>query len=172
MAGIPPFNGFLSKEMFFTAVLNASKMTVFNGDYMMLFIPIIAWIASVFTFVYSMILVFKTFRGKNKPEKLGREVHEAPIGMLIPPIVLGFLVILIFFFPNVLSHYLLKPALAAVLPTLAQAGELNVKISAWHGWNAELFMTIGVIGIGTLIVYLFEKVVPNLSYLSRWANIK
>ena len=160
MAGIPPFNGFLSKEMFFTAVLNASQMTVFNGDYMMLFIPIIAWIASVFTFVYSMILVFKTFRGKNKPEKLGRKVHEAPIGMLIPPLVLGSLVILIFFFPNVLSHYLLKPALAAVLPTLAQAGELNVKISAWHGWNAELFMTIGVIGIGTLLYIYLKKWYP------------
>ena len=160
MAGIPPFNGFLSKEMFFTAVLNASKMTVFHADYMLLFIPIIAWIASVFTFVYSMILVFKTFRGKNKPGKLGRKVHEAPIGMLIPPLVLGSLVILIFFFPNVLSHYLLKPALAAVLPTLAQAGELNVKISAWHGWNAELFMTIGVIGIGTLLYIYLKKWYP------------
>ena len=31
MAGLPPFNGFLSKEMFFTAVLNASQLTVFNG---------------------------------------------------------------------------------------------------------------------------------------------
>ena len=30
MAGLPPFNGFLSKEMFFTAVLSASNMTVFH----------------------------------------------------------------------------------------------------------------------------------------------
>ncbi|MEH7252308.1 Na+/H+ antiporter subunit A [Neobacillus niacini] len=177
MAGLPPFNGFLSKEMFFTAVLNASKMTVFNVDYVMLFIPIVAWIASVFTFVYSMILVFKTFRGKNKPEKLGREVHEAPIGMLIPPLVLGSLVIVIFFFPNVLSQYLLKPALAAVLPTLAQAGELNVKVSAWHGWNAELFMTIGVIGIGTLMyVYLKKwyriyRIYPDELTLNNFYNL-
>ncbi len=157
MAGLPPFNGFLSKEMFFTAVLNASKLTVVNGDYLIALIPVIAWVASVFTFIYSMILVFKTFRGKNKPEKLGRVVHEAPIGMLIPPLVLGFLVILIFFFPNVLSNLLLKPAFAAVLPTLAQAGELNVKISAWHGWNTELYMTIGVIGIGTLLYIYLKK---------------
>ncbi|WP_299088949.1 Na+/H+ antiporter subunit A [uncultured Metabacillus sp.] len=157
MAGLPPFNGFLSKEMFFTAVLNTAQLSAFNADYIGIIIPIIAWIASVFTFVYSMILVFKTFRGKNKPEKLGREVHEAPIGMLIPPLVLASLVIVMFFFPNVLSHYLLKPALMAVLPTLAQEGELHVKISAWHGWNTELFMTLGVIGVGTLLYVYLKK---------------
>ncbi|KKI89047.1 cation:proton antiporter [Bacillus sp. SA1-12] len=157
MAGLPPFNGFLSKEMFFTAVLNAAQLPVFSAEYIGMIIPIIAWIASLFTFVYSMILVFKTFRGKNKPEKLGREVHEAPIGMLIPPLVLASLVIVIFFFPNVLSHYLLKPALSAVLPTLAQDGELYVKISAWHGWNTELFMTLGVIGVGTLLYISLKK---------------
>ena len=157
MAGLPPFNGFLSKEMFFTAVLNASNMSVFNAETIGLAIPIIAWIASVFTFVYSMILVFKTFRGKNKPEKLGKEVHEAPIGMLISPLILGSLVIIIFFFPNVLSQYLLKPALYAVLPTLAEAGDLNIKISAWHGWNTELFMTIGVVGLGTLLYIYLKK---------------
>ncbi|MFF2447027.1 Na+/H+ antiporter subunit A [Neobacillus sp. NPDC058068] len=157
MAGLPPFNGFLSKEMFFTAVLNVSNMSVFNADAIGMAIPVIAWIASVFTFVYSMILVFKTFRGKNKPEKLGRDVHEAPIGMLISPLILGSLVIVIFFFPNVLSHYLLNPALHAVLPTLAEAGELNVKISAWHGWNPELFMTFGVIGLGALLYIYLKK---------------
>ncbi|MCM3693449.1 Na+/H+ antiporter subunit A [Neobacillus niacini] len=157
MAGLPPFNGFLSKEMFFTAVLNVSTMSVFNADALGIAIPIIAWIASVFTFIYSMILVFKTFRGKNKPEKLGRVVHEAPIGMLLSPLVLGSLVIIIFFFPNVLSQYLIKPAMNAVLPTLADTGEMKVKISAWHGWNTELFMTFGVIGLGTLLYIYLKK---------------
>jgi multicomponent Na+:H+ antiporter subunit A len=156
MAGLPPFNGFLSKEMFFTAVLNASRMNVFNASSIGILIPIIAWMASVFTFVYSMILVFKTFRGKNRPDRLGRVVHEAPIGMLISPMVLGSLVVIIFFFPNILAQYLLKPALSAILPTLAQSGELKLKISAWHGWNAELFMTIGVILLGSLL-YLYLK---------------
>ena len=80
--------------------------------------PVIAWIASVFTFIYCMILVFKTFTGKYQPEKLEKEAHEAPIGMLIPPIILASLVIVIFFFPNVLSRYLLEPALIAILPEL------------------------------------------------------
>ena len=97
MAGLPPFNGFLSKEMFFTGVLNASKLNVFNMDTFGMLFPIIAWIASVFTFIYCMILVFKTFTGKHQPAKLEKSAHEPPIGMLIPPMILAALVILFSF---------------------------------------------------------------------------
>ena len=56
MAGLPPFNGFLSKEMFFTSMLNISNLTIFNMDTLGILFPVIAWIASVFTFIYCMIL--------------------------------------------------------------------------------------------------------------------
>jgi multicomponent Na+:H+ antiporter subunit A len=162
MAGLPPFNGFLSKEMFFTAVLNVSQLSVFNMENLGTLFPIVAWIASIFTFVYSMILVFKTFRGKYRPERLDKKVHEAPIGMLIPPMVLASLVIGIFFFPNVLSNHLLKPAVVSILPSLAMDGEIYVKnISAWHGWNTELYMTIGVVVLGTMLYV----------YLRKWIKI-
>ncbi len=55
--------------MFFTGVLDAARHI---GGWATL-IPIVAWIASVFTFVYCMILVFKTFTGKHKPELLDEE---------------------------------------------------------------------------------------------------
>ncbi|MDM5229010.1 Na+/H+ antiporter subunit A [Cytobacillus sp. NJ13] len=161
MAGLPPFNGFLSKEMFFTAVLNASDMSIFSMESLGLLFPVIAWAASVFTFIYCMILIFKTFTGKYKPKKLEKEAHEAPVGMLVPPVILSSLVLIIFFFPNVLSQYILKPAMAAVLPSYSQPGEIEIKISAWHGWNTELFMTMGVVVLGTFL-YL---------YLKKWIGI-
>src|SRR5699024_987210 len=49
MAGLPPFNGFLSKEMFFTAMLNIKEMNVFSISSMATIFPVIAWIASLFT---------------------------------------------------------------------------------------------------------------------------
>ncbi len=152
MAGLPPFNGFLSKEMFFTGVLNAAQLKVFNMETWGLLFPVIAWAASVLTFVYCMILVFKTFTGKYKPERLEKEAHEAPLGMLIPPVVLASLVVIFFFFPNLLSANLLEPAVSAVLPGTG----IDTTIEAWHGWNTELKMTIGVVAIGTLL-YLFLK---------------
>ena len=161
MAGVPPFNGFLSKELFFTGVLNASELSIFSMQTFGILFPIVAWIASVFTFIYSMILVFKTFTGKYQPEKLEKEAHEAPIGMLIPPIILASLVVVIFFFPNVLSRNLLEPAMASILPSFAEMGGFDTKIEAWHGWNTELFMTIGVVVLGTFMFL----------YLKKWSSI-
>jgi multicomponent Na+:H+ antiporter subunit A len=167
MAGIPPFNGFLSKEMFFTGILNASKLNLFNMDTFGMLFPIIAWVASVFTFIYCMILVFKTFTGKHQPAKLEKSAHEPPIGMLIPPMVLAALVILIFFFPNVLAKYIIQPAFTAILPAYAGLGGIDLKISAWHGWTPELFMTIGVIVIGTLMYLTIKKWVVIYRYYPK-----
>jgi len=156
MAGLPPFNGFLSKELFFESVLNVRNLEFFSiGTWGLLF-PIIAWVASVLTFVYSMIIVFQTFFGKHQPEKLDRKAHEAPIGMLIAPSILALLVVSIFFFPNVIGKYLLQPAMAAIYPMLSKNEDLTPHISAWHGFNDALIMTIGVIIVGA-ILYIFVR---------------
>lgn len=156
MAGLPPFNGFLSKEMFFTSVLTLVKQPVFAIKTFAVLFPIIAWVASVFTFIYCMILVFKTFTGKHHPEKLDKSVREAPLGMLLPPMVLAVLVVMIFFFANTVSDYFLKPALVAIVPNQA----VDIKISPWHGWNSEVFMTLGVIGCGIVLYRSLKKWTP------------
>lgn len=152
MAGLPPFNGFLSKEMFFTGVLNASKLDIFNMQTWGMMFPVLAWIASVFTFIYCMIFVFRTFRGKYQPDKLEKKPHEAPLGLLLSPAVLVSLVVLFGLFPDILSYSLIEPALASMLPGLLEPGDkFLVYISLWHGWTIELFMTMGVIALGTLL---------------------
>ncbi|SHS02599.1 NADH:ubiquinone oxidoreductase subunit 5 (chain L)/multisubunit Na+/H+ antiporter, MnhA subunit [Mycobacteroides abscessus subsp. abscessus] len=154
MAGLPPFNGFLSKEMFFTGMVNILKLDLFSLSTWGLLFPVLAWIASVFTFIYSMKLVFRTFTGKYKPEGLKKKPHEAPLGMLISPVVLGSLVIIFGLFPNILSHNLISPAMASILPSLLSPGDMfDVHIYFWHGPNIELFMTIGVVVLG-IILYL------------------
>ncbi|MGO4887268.1 Na+/H+ antiporter subunit A [Anaerobacillus sp. MEB173] len=158
MAGLPPFNGFLSKEMFFTGVIRAAQMDIFNMETWGMLFPVLAWIASIFTFIYSMMIVFKTFTGKYQPEKLDKKPHEAPIGMLIPPIVLASLVVIFGFFPNLLSYSLIEPAMASILPNLLEPGEkFYVNIYMWHGINTELLMTIGVIAIGSLLFLTLRK---------------
>ena len=152
MAGLPPFNGFLSKEMFFDAVVNVRHLEFFSiGAWGTLF-PVIAWIASVFTFVYSMIIVFQTFFGEHQPDRLDREAHEAPVGMLIAPSILAFLVVAIFFFPNIIGDYLVRPAMAAIYPSLPDIPGAMPSIAAWHGEiGTALIMTIGVIVLGIIL---------------------
>lgn len=149
MAGLPPFNGFLSKEMFFTSMLRLTEIDIFNfGTFGMLF-PVFAWIASVFTFIYSIRLLFKAFLGKHQPEQLEKAAHEAPLGMLISPVILASLVIVIFFFPNLIASTLIEPAVTAILPGLLEEGEhFHIHIFWWHGFSPELRMTIAIVVIG------------------------
>uniref|UniRef100_UPI00403F23C6 Na+/H+ antiporter subunit A n=1 Tax=Paenibacillus sp. FSL K6-2441 TaxID=2954679 RepID=UPI00403F23C6 len=175
MAGLPPFNGFLSKEMFFAAVNEVTQAGIFGLSNIGFIFPLLAWVASIFTFVYCMLFIFKTFGGSFRPERLMKEVHEAPLGMLISPIVLGVLVILIFFFPNVLGKYILTPALNAVLPMMSVTA-YDLKISAWHGPNLELLMTVGVILFGLLLFRTAKRWVPAIRSfpqrltLNHWFN--
>ena len=160
MAGLPPFNGFLSKEMFFTAVLAIRDVEAFRIADVGILFPIIAWVASIFTFVYSMILIGKTFFGKLQPDKIDKKPHEAPIGMLISPLVLCIFVVGIFFFPNILGHYILEPAMASIYPTFPSARELTPHIYAWHGFNTELQMTLGVFIVGAILFKTLNKWKP------------
>ncbi|MEK4028350.1 Na+/H+ antiporter subunit A [Pseudobacillus sp. FSL P4-0506] len=158
MAGLPPFNGFLSKEMFFTGMVQLVDLNIFNLQTWGMFFPILAWIGSIFTFIYSMMFVFKTFSGKYQPEKLDKKPHEAPVGMLISPIILAVLVVLFGLFPNLLSYSLIQPAAAAIVPSLVEPGELlSVHIVHWHGVTTELLMTIGVIAVGILMYLTLSK---------------
>jgi len=151
MAGLPPFNGFLSKEMFFAAALTIRNVEAFSISDLGLLFPIVAWVASIFTFVYCMILISRTFFGKLQLDKLDKKPHEAPLGMLLSPIILCVFVVGIFFFPNVLGHYILEPAMASIYPAFPSTSELTPHIHAWHGINAELLMTVGVVIIGIIL---------------------
>ena len=152
MAGFPlPFlNGFLSKEMFFDSSLhfeNASTIVEAVSP----FFPYFAVGGSIFTFVYSIMLFFRTFTGKQR-ETLPKQPHEAPIGMLISPIVLVLLVIIIAFIPDAFGHALLSPMVDAVHGSV---GETHIKF--WHGFGPALYMSLAVLILGTALYLTREK---------------
>ncbi len=61
MAGIPPFNGFLSKESFLESMIEITNANIFSLNTLGILIPIIAIIGSVFTFVYSVRFIGQIF---------------------------------------------------------------------------------------------------------------
>ncbi|WP_342505833.1 Na+/H+ antiporter subunit A [Sporosarcina sp. FSL K6-2383] len=159
MAGLPPFNGFLSKEMFLESMLALRHFELFNFGTWGIIFPVVAWIASVFTFVYSFYFVFKTFIGKRKSEPLPNAPHEAPIGMLLSPVILATLVVGIFFIPNLIGKWLVKPAVLAVQPGLYNhPSEVDVHVAAWHGFDSPaLWMTIAIVGVGAILYVTMKR---------------
>lgn len=158
MAGVPPFNGFLSKEMFLTGVNEVSESGLFHLETFGFLFPLFAVVGSIFTFVYSLLIVYRTFLGPKQHDQLPKKPHEAPIGMLISPIILASLVILIGLFPNMLSETIIRPAAEAILPqVLAAGGEIDVHIKLWHGLNLELLFTVIIITVGFILFKTFPK---------------
>ena len=84
MAGVPPFNGFYSKELLFEASWHAATHA---GGLAWLY-PVVAVFGSVFTFLYSIRFLMLFFG--DKPDALGH-VHSPPTSMWLPAAVLGVL---------------------------------------------------------------------------------
>ena len=61
MAGIPPFNGFLSKESFIDAMLSVTHANIFSLNTLGMIFPIMAIAGSIFTFVYAIKFVMHIF---------------------------------------------------------------------------------------------------------------
>src|SRR5699024_8305353 len=163
-AGIPPFNGFLSKELFLEAMFSISEADFsVLADVSVLF-PILAIVGSIFTLVYSVILIRGIFLGKTQPQT-PKEPREAPPLMLISPIFLTVLVIVFGLFPNMLSGTIIDPAAMGILNTTEP---LNTEISHWHGWDSPaLWATVAIVVIGALMCLFRNTWMPVFSLGSK-----
>lgn len=156
MAGLPPFSGFLSKELFMEAAAEAHASNLaFMGDVAYL-IPFVAVLASIFTFVYSIALFCKLFLGKELTVTTPKEPKESGWGMLIPALCLVSLNLIVAFIPNMVAAWVLNGAVAAVVRET-----YTLHVAFWHGVTPALIMTCIVIVLG-LVVYRGYDWVKNL----------
>ncbi|WP_407269514.1 Na+/H+ antiporter subunit A [Radiobacillus sp. PE A8.2] len=154
MAGVPlPFlNGFYSKELFFDTAIHLPDTSLAAAEILQQVIPYLAVLGSIFTFVYSMYLLFGTFTGKQQLDQLPKKPHEAPFGMLVAPAILIAGVIVIGVIPNLFNETLLAHATSAIT-----GQEIDKHISFWYGFEyPPLYMSLAVVGIGFLL-YWFKK---------------
>ncbi|GAA0442865.1 Na+/H+ antiporter subunit A [Lentibacillus halophilus] len=155
MAGIPlPFlNGFYSKELFFKSTLKLPEGTHVITTFLVEVIPYLAVFGSIFTFVYSLYFLFGTFGGQKQLDKLPKRPHEAPVGMLIAPLVLVLGVIIIGLFPNAFNGAFIAHAAESVAGT-----EVIKEITFWHGFGSTAFqMSLVVVAAGILLVSTRRK---------------
>ncbi|MFA5537219.1 MAG: hydrogen gas-evolving membrane-bound hydrogenase subunit E [Bacillota bacterium] len=151
MAGIPLLSGFYSKELFFTASLALNQMSVVAWLF-----PLMAVLGSIFTFLYSMMLVINVFGGKTKKTRITPQ--RDAWGMLWPPMILASINILVGFFPHKTEGIFGK--LVAVGPFAATAGPgLGEQMVNWNGVSIPLLMSATVIVVGFLLFQNQRKVV-------------
>jgi multicomponent Na+:H+ antiporter subunit A len=136
MAGVPPFNGFWSKELLYeTTYLVAAG----EGGIFWLY-PAVAVFGSVFTFLYSIRFLMLFFG--EKPDALAdAHIHRPPISMLAPPALLAVIALAVGLVPQLAIDGIVQSAFESALPpgTEAHALELSlaklVKPTPWLGMS-------------------------------------
>ena len=149
MAGVPLFNGFLSKEMFFTEALGLPD----GAGALAWIVPAGALLFGVFSAAYSLRFVAEVFLfgdGTGMP----KAPHEPPRTMRVPVEVLALLCVLIGFFPNTMVRPLLDVAAAATAG--AQATIPAFHLAQWHGPGLPLFLSLLALA-GGIALYLLLR---------------
>ena len=141
LAGVPPLNGFLSKELMFETALAFPAGR--GGGWLF---PGIAVVGSLLTATYAWALFPGLFLGRSN-KAITDELHEPGAGMLLAPGVLAGVCVLAGAWPALFDSIIIAPAVVSVtgpqpLPPLA----------LWHGFNLPVLMSLLAL-VGSAALY-------------------
>lgn len=146
MSGLPPFFGFIGKELIYKAgvMLSGPEMVfllaAFVGNLLMMGLALKAGVAPFF--------------GKLDTKRLPKTPHEAPVSMWIGPIVLSVAGLVIGIFPMLVTDALVSPAIAAV-----QGSEIKqLDLALWNLVKPNLPLLLsGITILGGTAVFIYRS---------------
>jgi len=148
MAGLPPFLGFLAKESIYAAQLGAG----FGG-----LLVACAVIANGATIGVAALVALRPFLGRPVPALAA--AHDPAWAMLAPPLLAGMLGLALGAMPS-----LAAPLLAAAAGALAPGAPIPA-LALWHGFGAELALSLATILLGIAIHRSWAQAQPVLAGL-------
>lgn len=139
MAGIPLFNGFLSKEMMLE---EASHTDWFSSPYA---VPVLATIGALLSVAYSLRFIWHVFLGPVRDD-YPHTPHDPPFGMWAAPALLCVLVVVIGVAP------FLAEGVVTAAANAVTGGDLHPHLKIWHGVTPALWMSVlAVLGGAVLL---------------------
>ncbi len=169
IAGVPFFSGFLSKDGILAGVLSYYHMH--HGWTLLL--PLAGFGAAMITAFYMFRLIFMTFYGKPNKQEIYSHVHESPLLMTVPLILLSLLSTAFAFTLN--FNPLLSKGWFKTLIGKSKNNFLDmyiIKEGIHHAHDQAMYLSLFVASLGILtsvIFYYFKKV--DLAKVTRLVNI-
>jgi len=142
MAGVPLFNGFLSKEMFF-----GEAVSFFEEHRWGWLLPAFVVIAGALAVAYSLRFIHDVFFNGD-PVDLPRTPHEPPFWMRVPVEVLVAICLLV----GILPAFTVAPWLRVAVPAVLQGPAPDYSLAIWHGISAPFLMSVAAL-LGGVILY-------------------
>lgn len=147
MAGVPLFNGFLSKEMFFVESLALSHLGWFG-----VVAPYVVTFGGICSVAYSARFVNNVFFN-GTPTDLPHTPHEPPRFMKIPVEILVVLCILV----GVLPALTVAPLVFVAAVDVFGGSIPEYTIAIWHGFNLPLLMSAVALLGGLVMFWLLQN---------------
>lgn len=148
MAGVPLFNGFLSKEMFLTESVTFAQA----GGWRWL-VPAVATLAALLSVAYSVRLVHDIFFNGPAKGLPHPHPHEPPLGMKLPVILLAVVCVAVGILPSLLLGPMVLVASTAMLGTAPPEYQLAI----WHGFNLPLLLSVLALGGGAALYFTLAR---------------
>jgi len=139
MAGIPPLNGFISKEM----MLAETTYTSWLGQAWVF--PVLATLGATLSVAYSLRYIIHVYFGPRRDD-YPKTPHDPGIGLWGPTAVLAALVVVIGLAPALVAG----PLVNRVADVVTNGALPPVELALWHGVKPALFMSLAAIGLGVL----------------------
>jgi len=145
MAGLPPFNGFISKEMMLEQAVHAGDRMWGSLGWA---VPVLATLGGLVSMAYSLRLVHDVFFNGPPKDLPVAHPHEPPLGMKLPVFLLVGVCIAVGLMPMTLAGPMVNLAASAMLGEPAPVFSLAL----WHGLNLPLAMS-GIAVFGGAALY-------------------
>ncbi|HJR78251.1 MAG TPA: proton-conducting transporter membrane subunit, partial [Nitrospiraceae bacterium] len=146
MAGVPLFNGFLSKEMFFAEALDVHGIPLLED-----IAPAAVTLGSMFSVAYSIRFIHDVFF--DQPHDLPHQPHKPPRYMKIPAEVLAVVCIAV----GVLPGYTVAPLVDVAARAVVEDTLPPYRIALWHGFSLPLVMSALALAGGAVIYWLLRR---------------
>lgn len=148
MAGIPPFLGFIGKELKYESALAMADQPWL--------IVAVAVLANAMMVAIALTFIGRVFLGGDS--SITRTPKEVSVLMWSGPLLLAIAGLATGLFPQAITQYLVQPAVSDILATKAE-----VKLSLWHGINGPLILSILTLAMGVLMCIKFTHVSKKIN---------
>jgi multicomponent K+:H+ antiporter subunit A len=143
MAGVPLFNGFLSKEMMLQAAVDTEAMGL------AWIVPVAATVGALLSAAYSARLAFATYLGRRHAYAAGTP-HDPSVGLWAPVAALVVPVLVIGLWPQFVAGGLVQRTAQAVVGPMPLRFE---PLAIWHGLTLPLLMSVIALAGGLLLLW-------------------
>ncbi len=152
--GVPPFIGFVGKDLIYEAGLNHD---IFSTAILILLV-----ITNILLFASGFLAGWKPFSGVL-PDKFSK-LHLPYPSLWLPPLILAVLSLLGGLFPSIVQNLFVSD----ITEYLSQT-PFDSKLKLWHGFNFVLLLSVLTV-VGGILVYVLVVRINKTYWLEKWID--